>query len=134
MEIIERLMPLDVPSEDGTIYPKDIVEDGVMHFVRRMGENNECIAGEARQPEEKGERWQVINPRWISHIIKHLWIENGWLLVKLKLLGKYREAAEEGMEWKVTPRAFGIVEKGVATSFHLITVDLAYREHAVDEE
>jgi len=137
MEIVQRVMPLDIPSEDGTIYPKDIVEDGILHFVKRLGSNNECIAGESKQPEQQsddgGDRWQIINPRWISHVVKHLWIENGYLLVKLKLLGKYREAAEEGMEWNVTPRAVGIIEKGVATSFHLITVDLAYREHPIEE-
>jgi hypothetical protein len=112
------------------------VEDGIMHFVKRLGSNNQCIAGEATQPEQQSEgsdRWQIINPKWISHIVKHLWIENGYLLVKLKLLGRYREAAEAGMEWNVTPRAIGIIEKGVATSFHLITVDLAYREQPIEE-
>lgn len=129
MEIIRRLIPLDKPcEEDGTIYPKDIVEEGVMHFVERLRTNNECIAGEARQPIQKGDRWQVIDPRWVSHLVKHLWIENGHLLAKVHLLGKYKEAAEAGMDWELVPRAFGRVEKGEATAFHIITVDLAYRE------
>lgn len=136
MEIVKRLLPVDAPSSDGTVYPKDVVEDGVMHFVRRLEKNSECIAGEARQPlreEREVDRWQIINPKWVSHIVKHLWIEDGWLLVKLKLLGRYREAAEEGMEWDVIPRAIGRVEKGVATAFHVITVDLAYHEDSVEE-
>ena len=129
MEIIRRLIPLDRPSEeDGTIYPKDIVEDGLMHFVQRLQDNNECIAGEARQPIQKDDRWQIIDPRWVSHVVKHMWVENGWLLAKVKLIGRYREAAEEGLEWNLVPRAFGRVDKGVATAFHVITVDLAYRE------
>ena len=133
MEIVKRLLPLDIPSKDGTVYPKDIVNDGVIHFVKRLQENGECIAGEATQPTQEDDRWQIINPKWVSHIVKHLWIENGWLLVKLKLLGKYREAAEAGVDWEVIPRAFGRVEKGTATAFHIITVDLAYYENPVEE-
>ncbi len=128
MEILVELIKVDtVDPITGYIYPRNITLGAIDSVEKRIQRNNGILGEEIPASEEKCE---YINPATASHLVKHLWIEGGTLRAKLKLVGKYREMAEAGIEFGGFLRMFHAVGKdGVTvTAMTIITVDLMYIE------
>ena len=133
MEQLVTLLPLDVPDPStGVIFPTAIIEDAVMRFNKRI-EDSGGVLGECGLVQEEGDRFASIMMQNVSHVVKHMWIDNGLLMAKIKLIGKYADLAEEiGAEFVGAPRAFGDIDHGpqqkVCTEYTIITVDIELGE------
>lgn len=133
MEQLISLLPIDVCTDSKHIYPRTIIEEAIKEFNGRVAKG---VAGECSIPPvhdwggEPSERYGSVDLQRVSHIVKHVWIDDGWLMCKVHLLGKFAELANElDIHYQGIPRATGtMTEEGVCTKYTLITVDLASPE------
>lgn len=134
MEQLIQLLRLDEPDLDGNIYPQAVVNSAVQKFEERIQKYNgvmgECsIPNDLQMAQNPDVRFVSIDLGRVSHIVRHVWIENKTLMCKIKLLGKYAQLAElMDVEFLAVPRAGGEMDgvKGrlVCTNYSLVTVDL----------
>lgn len=138
MEMLTIVMELDKPAA-GVTYPLEVVTPAVAEFSKTIQQNGDGIIGECNSPavlgtsDEAVERSSSIDPCHASHIVKHIWVEGKVVKAKLKLIGKYAELFDLGVDFTVIPRLLGKVEEGVAKHIRFITLDLAYVVEKVKE-
>ena len=133
MEQLIPLLYLDVPTEpSGVIYPVGAVNDACKEFEELIEEHGGVPGEYGRPPIDTSNaptnRYQAIDLTNVSHIVKHVWTENGVLMCKVHLLRHYAEMAEHlGFEYRGIPRAVGVTDEklGMCTKYTLITVDIA---------
>lgn len=135
MEQLIDLLPLDVFTDGGAYYPLSVVEEAAYDFNKRIEARNGTM-GECNVPDIKDwqgppeTRYMQIDLSRVSHIVRNMWIDGGYLRCKVFLLGKYAELARElNFDYLGIPRATGATnEQGVCTKYTLITVDLSLPE------
>lgn len=126
MEQIIELFPVE-SHEAGNYYPLVVIEEAIDEIEKRIAEDG-GVVGEMGipLPADDPARIGSIDYSRVSHVVQHVWIDNGMVMCKVRLLGKYSELREiMGVEFSGIPRAFGqIGDDGVCTKYTLITVDL----------
>lgn len=128
MEILVKLIKVNtLDPTTGYIYPKALTLNAIELVEKRIQRNNAILGEEIPASEENCE---YINPADASHLVKHMWIDGDTVMAKLKLVGKYREMAEAGIEFGGFLRMFhSLSEDNVtANAITIITVDLMYVE------
>jgi len=128
MEILVKLIEVDTPDPiTGFTYPRGLALEAIDVVEKRIIRNDGILGEELPACEELCE---YINPAHASHVVKHMWISGDTVMAKLKLIGKYREMAEVGVEFGGFLRFFQSLEEDNVTvsSMVIITVDLMYRE------
>lgn len=111
-------------------YPRDVIIDALNDFRSRLLDKNESIPGEFQIPpieeiEITPKRLTIIMLDRISHFVKAIWIQDDTVYAKIKLIGKYADLANHGVEFSVFPRALGnIDEDNRCNSYKLVTLDL----------
>lgn len=135
MEQLIDILPIDSYTVTGHYYPLIVIEEAVAEFTERVKERNGTL-GECTVPEladwsgPPESRYMQVDMSKVSHIVRHVWIDNSVLRCKVHLLGKYAEIAKEmNLDFLGVPRATGVTdEQGICTKYTLITVDLALPE------
>ena len=120
---------MEMDKIDGDIiYPLEVMTPAVGEFSKIIKNNNDGILGECSPPPNNPtvERSSSIDLQRVSHIVKHIWIDGKIVKTKLKLVGKYAELYNSGVDFTVIPRLLGKVVEGVAEKIQFITLDLAY--------
>lgn len=140
MEILVEALKLDeeLESFNHKLYPKEVVVKAVEDFNARLNAH-EGVIGECQPVPD--DLIFYINPASASHVVKGCWIEGNTVVAKLKLVGKYREMADTGIQFKGALRTFDVGEKGegadgkhsfsgpgIVAKTTIVTVDLIYRE------
>ncbi len=129
MEILVDLIVADEPCPyTGIIYPKPVLVKAIEEFEVRI-KRNAVIPGEHTPPPM--ELANTINQDHISHVVKHLWLQGNQVIAKLKLVGKFAELANAGLDYKGYLRAFysrTSNDSPVAETCQIVTVDLQYQE------
>lgn len=138
MEQLIDLLELDKMTSDGVIYPTAVVAKAVAAFEERIkkdgGVLGECSPPQNTQYAETPDvRYQSIDTNRVSHIVRHVWIDNKLLKCKVKLLGRYAEILDlMTLSFHGIPRAVGTMEgsdtQKVCTDYTLITVDLSLND------
>lgn len=128
-------MVLDTPDDLGVVYPSPVVLDAVREVENTIRESDiEGIFGEQSPPDyDHGagipSDYSVIDISRISHLVKHMWVENKTLMCKIKLMKEFVEMEKNDYPIAGLVRATGILdENNVCTSFSIITVDLVISE------
>ncbi len=126
MEMLTIVMELDKLDND-IIYPLEVVTPAVAEFSKIIRNNDECILGECSPPKDPTlERSASIDLQRVSHIVKHISLDGKIVKAKLKLVGKYAELYNLGVDFTVIPRLLGKITEGVAEKIQFITLDLGY--------
>ncbi len=127
MEQLIKLLPLDCYLDNGCFYPADVLTAAVDEFNERNKETP--MVGECESPPNATtDRYVRIDWSKVSHIIRHVWIDDSHIQCKVHLLGHYAELARElDFDYRGVPRATGVTneESGVCSKYTLITIDLA---------
>lgn len=139
MEQLIPILPLDVPIRDGgPVYPTSVVEDAVHEFEKRIegkgGQLGECgLPPDVDLSAEPSMRYYGVDLLRASHIVRHVWIDNGVLTCKVHLFSKFAEMAQLlNFDWNGIPRAVGEYDAAgqICTKYTLITVDIDMPEIA----
>ena len=137
MEQLMQILLLDTPDANGVIYPTGVIETACFEFEKRLKEGRGGILGECGIPTginwdgDPSGRYMEIDLSRASHIVRHVWVEDGKLNCKVQLLSKYAEIADLlNVDFYGIPRSTGAFEAGskVCSTYTLITVDLALPE------
>ena len=130
MEQLIDLLPLDCYLDNGCFYPAEVLQSAVEEFNERTKDHP--MMGECTIPSIMDmERYVRIDISRVSHIVRHVWVDDGYVKCKIQLLGHYAELARElDFDYKGIPRATGVTaeDSGVCSKYTLITVDLALPE------
>lgn len=130
MEQIVTVLQLDSSGKNGVFYPRSVIIDALDDFRSRLLDRNESIPGEFQIPpieeiEIASKRLTTIMLDRISHFVKAIWIQGDTVYAKIKLVGKYADLANNGVEFSVFPRALGNVdENNRCNAYKLVTLDL----------
>jgi len=130
MEQIVELLVVDKPDPSGIIYPRSIVETGIIDINRRITEK-EGVLGECGIPVivDGGRSVVSIDLVRASHIVKYVWIKNDIVCAKIFLLSKYAEIADQlKIDFLGVPRAIGEISGKLCTMYNLVTVDIILPE------
>lgn len=138
MEQLIDLLRIDELDEVGVIYPAALMRKAVADFEERIN-LTEGVLGECSPPvgaqfdNSPDMRYMSIDMGRVSHIVRHVWIEQNWMKCKVKLLGQYAEIRNlMPVTFDGIARASGLVEgvpgELVCTAYTLITVDLSMKE------
>ncbi len=138
MELMVQVLKLGEPVErkNSKLYTEEVMTRAVEEFERRIQANHEAIPGECFPPPD--DLVSLLNMANASHVVKHCYIKNGWVVAKLKLVGKYKELAEQGVHFGGVLRTYDIDENGKpvitgpVAKCVIITVDLQYYEEDFD--
>ena len=126
MNIKSLLITADVPTKNGTSYPRKVLEQVVR--IQQSSIAHGMFLGELEHPETD---IGCVNLQNVSHKITELTLtEHGELIGCAELLNtvsgeEVRKAIENGAEYTLVPRGVGIIsEDGVIQDFQLFSVDL----------
>lgn len=125
MEQLVEVLKIDLPTSTGVIFPREEVVQAVEEFRNRLEARDHVIPGEWDLPISPN-IYHLITPEKVSHLVQGMWIEGDVVKAKIKLLGRFAELAEEGVQFSAIPRVLGEIKNKQASNMRIATVDLLY--------